>query len=85
LQESLQAAGQKSSKRYPKYLKGKRIFYVGGDMQYAGERTRNRMEIVGAPFLLSIIPFPDVDESMYILLRLLNTAAPCFQPTTRPK
>ena len=51
LQESLQAAGQKSSKRYPKCLKGKRIFYVGGDMQYAGQRTRNRMEIVGAPFL----------------------------------
>ena len=52
LQESLQVAGQKSSKRYPKYLKGKRIFYVGGDMQYAGERTRNRMEIVGAPFFV---------------------------------
>jgi hypothetical protein len=48
LQESMQSMGQKPSKRYPKYLRGKRIFYVGGDMQYAGERTRNRMEFVGA-------------------------------------
>ena len=29
-----------------KYLKGKTIFYTGGDMQYAGERTRKRMDFV---------------------------------------
>jgi len=28
------------------FLEGKRIFYIGGDMQYAGERTRKRMELV---------------------------------------
>ena len=28
------------------FLEGKCIFYIGGDMQYAGERTRKRMELV---------------------------------------
>ncbi|KAH7882075.1 hypothetical protein F5I97DRAFT_1817500, partial [Phlebopus sp. FC_14] len=28
------------------YLQGKRIFYVGGDMQYAGTKTRGRMEYI---------------------------------------
>ena len=46
LQEALQPPGQKSRARTPKYLKGKRIFYVGGDMQYAGARTRGRMDFV---------------------------------------
>lgn len=29
-----------------KFLEGKNIFYIGGDMQFAGERTRGRMELV---------------------------------------
>lgn len=28
------------------FLEGKCIFYIGGDMKYAGERTRKRMELV---------------------------------------
>ena len=65
LQESMQLMAQKPSKRYPKYLKGKRIFYIGGDMQYAGERTRNRMKFVGASspiMLLSSISDADACE-----------------------
>jgi DNA polymerase lambda len=38
------AEGRKSS--VIKFLEGKNIFYIGGDMQYAGERTRGRMELV---------------------------------------
>ncbi|KAG2363625.1 hypothetical protein BDR07DRAFT_1450633 [Suillus spraguei] len=33
-------------KRKSDYLKGKQILYVGGDMQYAGIRTRGRMDYV---------------------------------------
>lgn len=33
------------------YLKGKRIFYVGGDMMYASPITRGRMEYVSTLFL----------------------------------
>lgn len=28
------------------FLEGKSIFYIGGDMQYAGERTRGRMDLI---------------------------------------
>jgi DNA polymerase lambda len=40
--------GRKSS--VIKFLEGKKIFYIGGDMQYAGERTRGRMELVCCHF-----------------------------------
>lgn len=39
-------------KKYVQFLAGKNIFYTGGDMRYATERTQGRMEIV------SIYPFP---------------------------
>jgi len=35
------------------YLKGKRIFYVGGDMMYASTTTRGRMEYVSHLYILS--------------------------------
>jgi DNA polymerase lambda len=31
-----------------KFLKGKALFYVSGDMQYAGAKTRGRMEFVSS-------------------------------------
>ena len=34
------------------YLKGKRIFYIGGDMMYASTTTRGRMEYVSHFYLL---------------------------------
>lgn len=38
---------EKPNKRSPfKFLHGKSIFYVGGDMTYASERTRGRMDCV---------------------------------------
>ncbi|KAF9458134.1 hypothetical protein BDZ94DRAFT_1201680 [Collybia nuda] len=38
---------EKSSKRSPfKFLQGTSIFYVGGDMTYASERTRGRMDCI---------------------------------------
>ena len=43
-QLSEQAAGQKKQSDKP-FLKGKRIFYYGGDLNYASGQTRNRMEI----------------------------------------
>ncbi|KAI0350568.1 hypothetical protein OH77DRAFT_1412881 [Trametes cingulata] len=39
------AAGRKKHSDKP-FLKGKRIFYYGGDLNYAGPQTRNRMEII---------------------------------------
>jgi hypothetical protein len=63
LQEKMMLpADKKPSQGVFKYLKGKKIFYIGGDMQYAGERTRGRMDYVNScsqvicSFLIS---FPD--------------------------
>jgi hypothetical protein len=55
LQETLQTTlpGQKKSTKDTNYLKGKHIFYIGGDMQYAGARTRGRMDFVGPPAFFS--------------------------------
>lgn len=39
-------AGGKKKQADKPFLKGKRIFYYGGDLNYAGPQTRNRMEIV---------------------------------------
>ncbi|KAI0325262.1 hypothetical protein GY45DRAFT_1330494 [Cubamyces sp. BRFM 1775] len=44
-QLSEQAAGKKKQSDKP-FLKGKRIFYYGGDLNYASGQTRNRMEII---------------------------------------
>ncbi|KAI0651056.1 hypothetical protein C8Q79DRAFT_931196 [Trametes meyenii] len=44
-QLSERAAGRKKQSEKP-FLKGKRIFYYGGDLNYAGKQTRNRMEII---------------------------------------
>ncbi|KAI0659500.1 hypothetical protein C8Q70DRAFT_915132 [Cubamyces menziesii] len=44
-QLSEQAAVQKKQSDKP-FLKGKRIFYYGGDLNYASGQTRNRMEII---------------------------------------
>ncbi|CDO76332.1 hypothetical protein BN946_scf184795.g3 [Trametes cinnabarina] len=42
---SEQAAKKKKLSDKP-FLKGKRIFYYGGDLNYAGPQTRNRMDII---------------------------------------
>ncbi|KAJ2989632.1 hypothetical protein NUW54_g8721 [Trametes sanguinea] len=42
---SEQAAKKKKRSDKP-FLKGKRIFYYGGDLNYAGPQTRNRMDII---------------------------------------
>ena len=34
-----------------KFLEGKNIFYAGGDMKYASETTRGRMDIVGSSII----------------------------------
>ena len=39
-------AANKPGNSIVQFLEGKGIFYIGGDMQYAGERTRKRMDIV---------------------------------------
>ena len=44
LQDKIATVAAKSDK--PKCLSGTTIFYAGGDMQYASERTRGRMDIV---------------------------------------
>ncbi|KAI0633115.1 hypothetical protein C8Q77DRAFT_1059005 [Trametes polyzona] len=44
-QFSEQAAVRKKQSDKP-FLRGKRIFYYGGDLNYAGAQTRNRMEII---------------------------------------
>ena len=36
-----------------KFLEGKNIFYAGGDMKYASETTRGRMNIVGSSITLT--------------------------------
>jgi DNA polymerase lambda len=48
---------QKQRKRAVKFLAGKNVFYTGGDMKYASETTRGRMDIVCEQFLLSISTF----------------------------
>lgn len=52
LQQKLSAFSDKPKTRTGvyKYLEGKRIFYIGGDMQFAGDRTRGRMDFVGLFF-----------------------------------
>ncbi|KAF9446855.1 hypothetical protein P691DRAFT_732480 [Macrolepiota fuliginosa MF-IS2] len=44
LNKAMTAGKRKSSAI--KFLEGKNIFYIGGDMQFAGERTRGRMELI---------------------------------------
>lgn len=39
--------------KIPKYLTGKKILYLGGDFNYAGETTRKRMDIVRRSFPLN--------------------------------
>lgn len=45
-QQLLETHAERYKSSVIKFLEGKNIFYVGGDMQYAGERTRGRMELV---------------------------------------
>jgi DNA polymerase lambda len=40
------AAEKRPKKSSSLFLEGKCIFYIGGDMHYAGERTRGRMDLV---------------------------------------
>ncbi|KAG0706233.1 hypothetical protein DFH29DRAFT_798644 [Suillus ampliporus] len=44
--QKLQLNSDLVKKRKTDYLKGKRIFYVGGDMQYASINTRGRMDYI---------------------------------------
>jgi hypothetical protein len=43
--------------RKANYLKGKRIFYVGGDMKYASTKTRGRMDYVSVLLLVFFLPY----------------------------
>ncbi|KAF7760039.1 hypothetical protein Agabi119p4_11734 [Agaricus bisporus var. burnettii] len=45
-QQLLETHAERYKSSVIKFLEGKNIFYVGGDMQYAGERTRGRMELI---------------------------------------
>lgn len=47
-QQLLEKAGASTKHKNPaiKFLEGKTIFYIGGDMKFAGERTRGRMALV---------------------------------------
>jgi DNA polymerase lambda len=36
-----------------RFLEGMRIFYIGGDMQFASEQTRGRMSLVCSPIIFS--------------------------------
>lgn len=52
----LQLNFELGKKRKSDYLRGKRIFYVGGDMQYASSNTRGRMDYVSLPCCYLILP-----------------------------
>lgn len=47
-QQLLEKAGASVKRKNSaiKFLEGKNIFYIGGDMHFAGERTRGRMDLV---------------------------------------
>ncbi|XP_006455903.1 hypothetical protein AGABI2DRAFT_227537 [Agaricus bisporus var. bisporus H97] len=45
-QQLLETHAERYKSSVIKFLEGKNIFYIGGDMQYAGERTRGRMELI---------------------------------------
>ena len=51
--QKLQSSLDLCSKLKTNYLKGKHIFYVGGDMMYASTTTRGRMEYVSSFYTLS--------------------------------
>jgi DNA polymerase lambda len=48
--QKLQLSFELGKKRKSDHLRGKRIFYVGGDMQYASTNTRGRMDYVSFIF-----------------------------------
>lgn len=52
--QKLQSNFELGKKRKSDYLRGKRILYVGGDMQYASTQTRGRMDYVSFPCFHSI-------------------------------
>jgi hypothetical protein len=55
LQEKMMLVADKKLKPGAyKHLKNKKIFYIGGDMQYAGDRTRGRMDYVNLSYALSM-------------------------------
>jgi hypothetical protein len=51
--QKLQSCLDLHAKLKTNYLKGKRIFYVGGDMMYASTTTRGRMEYVSHLYIIS--------------------------------
>lgn len=51
--QKLQSCLDLHAKLKTNYLKGKRIFYIGGDMMYASTTTRGRMEYVSHHYILS--------------------------------
>jgi hypothetical protein len=57
----LQLNFELGKKRKSDYLRGKQIFYVGGDMQYASSNTRGRMDYVSLPcFYFTFLPSLDM-------------------------
>jgi len=59
--KKLQLNFELGKKRKSDYLRGKRIFYVGGDMQYASSNTRGRMDYVSLPcFYFTLLPSLDM-------------------------
>lgn len=48
--QSLRPGKERRKKPTIKFLEGKNIFYTGGDMKYASETTRGRMDIVRLSF-----------------------------------
>lgn len=56
--QRLQSSLDLNVKLKTNYLKGKHIFYVGGDMMYAGSTTRGRMEYVSHLCVLLLTTLP---------------------------